>query len=69
MIKEKLVLTIYYDYLHDDNKSNFITDNNTDDDYDYSLCITKLLREHFEKVNPDLRFIDIAISPTNEMEK
>jgi hypothetical protein len=61
-LKQKsFLITIYYE----DNNNNFIVDKNdlTPDDYDYELCITKVIDNHLKEVNsPDVEIVDVATS-------
>ena len=55
MKSKQVLVTIYYD------ESNLILDLNTDEDYEYENCITKVIGDHLKKVNNDARIIDVAI--------
>lgn len=55
MRSKQLLITVYYD------ESDLILDLNTDEDYEYENCITKVIGDHLKEVNNDARIIDVAI--------
>lgn len=60
MKSKEFLVTIYY--TEPDTHDNFILDTNTDDDYEYDKCITKVLHNHLTSVNsPDIHLVDIAV--------
>ena len=39
---------------------------NTDDDYDYEKCITKVIADHLKSVNSDVLIVDVAMDTTTD---
>jgi hypothetical protein len=61
MKQRSFLVTVYYN----DTNDNFILDKNelTPDDYDYGVCITKVIDTHLRSVNsPDVEIVDVATS-------
>jgi len=59
MKSKSFLVTVYYN----DTNNNFILDKNdlTPDDYDYELCITKVIDTHLQSVNSDdVEIVDVA---------
>lgn len=60
MKSKQLLITVYFD--EPDTHDNFVVDSNTEDEYDYDKCITKVLRTHFASVNSrDVTIKDVAL--------
>ena len=57
MEKKQLLVTVYFD----SNNGNLVLDQNTDEDYDYEKCITKVITDHLKSVNSDVKIIDVAL--------
>jgi hypothetical protein len=57
MKKKQLLITVYFD----SNNSNLVLDQNTDEDYDYEKCITKVITDHLKSVNSDVTIVDVAL--------
>jgi hypothetical protein len=65
MKKKQLLITVYFD--EPDTTDKFVVDKNTDDDYDYELCITKVITDHLVSVNDsDVRIVDVALDTQPE---
>jgi hypothetical protein len=62
MEKKQLLVTVYYD----SNNGNLVLDQNTDEDYDYEKCITKVITDHLKSVNSDVTIVDVALDQTAE---
>ena len=58
MQKQSFLVTVYVD--DSEAKSGFVLDTNTDDEYDYTKCITKVIGDHLKSVN-DVRIVDVAV--------
>jgi hypothetical protein len=61
MKSKSFLVTVYYN----DPNNNFILDKNdlTPDDYNYEVCITKVIDTHLQEVNTsDVEIVDVAIS-------
>jgi hypothetical protein len=58
MKSKSFLVTVYYN----DPDNNFILDKNElTDDYDYNLCITKVISTHLQSVNSDdVEIVDVA---------
>jgi hypothetical protein len=60
MKAKQFLVTVYFD--EPDTTDKFVLDKNTDDDYNYDLCITKVISTHLVSVNDDdVRVIDVAV--------
>jgi hypothetical protein len=65
MKKKQLLITVYFD--EPDTTDKFVLDKNTDDEYDYELCITKVITDHLVSVNDsDVRVVDVALDTKPE---
>ena len=65
MKSKQFLVTVYFD--EPDTCDKFILDKNTDDDYDYDKCITKVISTHLISVNDnDVRIVDVAVDTTPE---
>lgn len=68
MKSKQFLVTVYFD--EPDTSDSFVLDKNTDDDYDYNLCITKPIREHLVSVNSrDVRIVDVCVDTDTERMK
>jgi hypothetical protein len=61
MRSKQILITIYFD-----ESDNLILDLNTDENYEYENCITKVIGDHLKEVNDDARIIDVAIDTEND---
>jgi len=60
MKKKQLLITVYFD--EPDTTDTRGVDKNTDDGYDYELCIPKVITDHLVSVNDsDVRIVDVAL--------
>ena len=57
MEKKQLLITVYFD----SNNGKLVLDRNTDEDYDYEKCITKVITDHLKSVNSDVTIVDVAL--------
>lgn len=65
MKAKQFLVTVYFD--EPDTTDKFVLDKNTDDDYDYDKCITKVISTHLVSVNDnDVRVIDVAVDTKPE---
>jgi hypothetical protein len=65
MKAKQFLITVYFD--EPDTTDKFVLDKNTDDDYDYDKCITKVISTHLKSVNDnDVRVIDVAVDTKPE---
>jgi hypothetical protein len=65
MKAKQFLVTVYFD--EPDTTDKFVLDKNTADDYDYDLCITKVISTHLVSVNDsDVRVVDVAVDTQPE---
>ena len=65
MKAKQFLVKVYFD--EPDTTDKFVLDKNTDDDYNYDLCITKVISTHLVSVNDDdVRVIDVAVDTKPE---
>ena len=55
---KQFLVTVYVE--ESETEDNFVLDTNTDDEYDYTKCITKVIGDHLKSVN-DVRIVDVAV--------
>ena len=62
MKSKQLLITVYFET----DQNDLVLDHNTDEDYDYEKCITKVIADHLKSVNSDVLIVDVAMDTTTD---
>ena len=62
MKNKQLLITVYFET----DQNDLVLDHNTDEDYDYEKCITKVIADHLKIVNSDVLIVDVAMDTTTD---
>jgi len=62
MKSKQLLITVYFET----DQNDLVLDHNTDEDYDYEKCITKVIADHLKIVNSDVLIVDVAMDTTTD---